>query len=74
MVINKEKVIKKYAYPDQVRKVGRKTVARIQCPGCGKWIESDGDLSDIEVCVTKRGSATVFHNKCYPKVWHSKIL
>lgn len=45
------------------------------CPGCKKEIEAPGsDLSDVQYCVTKRGSATFFHTKCYTKIWDSKIV
>lgn len=45
------------------------------CPGCGKTIRSDDQdsMKDVEYSINKRGSATLFHTKCYEKAWNGKI-
>lgn len=73
MEINKEKLIAKYAAPDDVSYSGRKKVGKIKCAGCGEWIQSDYPLGNVEVSLTKRGTLVVFHSDCAAKIWKSKI-
>lgn len=47
------------------------------CPGCRKDISTtDEDLSDVELSVTKRGTATFWHKGCNKnkKIWNSRII
>lgn len=46
---------------------------RVRCQGCGEWIRSDGDLTDVEYVKTKRGSEWFFHTACLGQIWQRKI-
>ena len=68
-------IIRKYGVPIR-RYVSKKEpgLYTMVCPGCRKEIRVPGsDLNDVEYSMTKRGSAVVFHTKCYKKAWESKI-
>ena len=39
------------------------------CPGCGKEIAEDEDLSKVEYVRTKRATDVFFHTACIEKVW-----
>lgn len=39
------------------------------CPGCGKEIAEDEDLSKVEYVRTKRATDVFFHTACMEKVW-----
>ena len=71
--MNKSSIIKKYTAPSDKELDGRKVIGKIPCAGCGKWIRSDGDLEDVEISVTKRGSCVVFHSDCLNRIWKTKI-
>ena len=75
MTSDTKRVILAYSAPQNVVLRGNKKITgRIRCAGCGKWISSDDDLSDVGYSVTKRKTASVFHNKCFSKVWNMLIL
>ena len=72
----KEKVLRKYGKcvaPYTSKRTPGEYVA--VCPGCGKDISTrSDDLSGIELSVTKRGTATFWHNRCeLKKVWNGRI-
>lgn len=74
--MNKATIIKKYTHPDDIEYANAartKKIGKIRCAGCGEWIRSDGDLEDVEISVTKRGRAVVFHTKCFGSVWERGI-
>lgn len=52
----------------------KRCIRKVRCQGCGEWINSDDDLSDVEYVKTKRGSEWFFHRGCRYSVWHQKIL
>lgn len=52
---------------------GRTSVRKVKCEGCGKYICSDEDLSDVEYVKTKRGTDLFFHTGCMNKVWKHGI-
>lgn len=65
---------------NRIRAVGEPTgkkkslpIRVVCCQGCGKKIQSDGDLKDVEYVKTKRGSEWFFHRGCMDKVWKTKI-
>lgn len=70
------KILRKYGTEVQ-KYTSRKTPGLYTyiCPGCGKMIRSDDTetMKDVEYAVNKRGSATLFHNKCYLKTWNGGI-
>lgn len=39
------------------------------CPGCGKEITGEEDLSKVEYVRTKRKTDVFFHAGCMDKVW-----
>ena len=39
------------------------------CPGCGKEIRPDDDMSKVEYVRTKRKTDIFFHTACMDKVW-----
>lgn len=39
------------------------------CPGCGKAIRPDDDMSKVEYVRTKRKTDVFFHTECMDKVW-----
>lgn len=39
------------------------------CPGCGKEIRPDDDMSKVEYVRTKRKTEIFFHTACMDKVW-----
>lgn len=51
----------------------KKIISRHQspviCPGCGKEITEDEDLSKVEYVRTKRATDVFFHTACMEKVW-----
>ena len=59
---------------DTGRMEGRKKICKVKCQGCGKYISSDGDLSEVEYVKTKRGSEWFFHRKCMGNVWNHGIV
>lgn len=75
MEINKSSLILKYSAPGDISYEGprQKKIGKIRCAGCGEWIRSNDDLSDVELVVTKRGSLVVFHADCAEQVWKTKI-
>lgn len=42
----------------------------VACPGCGKTIEQDADLKEIEYVRTKRKTDIFFHRDCFGTIWH----
>ena len=71
--MDKKSILKKYATEKHYDGRGRITSAKIRCAGCGKWITLDGDLKDVEISVTKRGTGVFFHTGCMNNVWKTKI-
>ena len=71
----KKKMVARYAADKnkQYDNRGRITEAKIRCAGCGKWIDMNGDLADVQISVTKRGTGVFFHTGCMGRVWKSKI-
>ena len=67
-----KKMILKYGY-DKQRTGTRTTSAKVICQGCGEYISSDDDLTDVQYTISKRKTFTAFHGKCFEKVWDSKI-
>ncbi len=49
-------------------------VRKARCQGCGKDIESDGNLSGVEYVKTKRGTEMFFHRGCMDEVWKKGIV
>lgn len=41
----------------------------VHCPGCGKRIREDEDMSKIEYVKTKRKTELFIHTGCFGKVW-----
>lgn len=70
--MDKRTILKKYG-TDKKKVNGRIMEARARCAGCGEWISTAGDLTNAQVCVTKRGTAVFFHTDCMEKVWNTKI-
>lgn len=66
----------------RIRAVGEPTsrvkngtqVKKVKCQGCGIYICSDEDLSEVEYVKTKRGSEWFFHRSCINEVWRRKIV
>lgn len=48
--------------------------AVVHCQGCGKVIDPDGDISNVEYVKTKRGSEWFFHTECADRVWKRGIV
>lgn len=74
--MNKATYIKKYTHPDDIEYANAamtKKIGKIRCAGCGEWIRSDGDLEDVEISITKRGRAVVFHRQCMGDIWERGI-
>lgn len=42
---------------------------KVVCPGCGKEIRDDDDLSKVEYVRTKRKTDIFFHTACMDRVW-----
>lgn len=41
----------------------------VTCPGCGKAIAEEEDMSKVEYVRTKRRTDVFFHTECMEKVW-----
>lgn len=52
----------------------RKYVCKVKCQGCGKDIESDANLTDVEYVKTKRKTELFFHTRCTVKIWEHGIV
>ena len=54
-------------------KAKKKIMARhwspVMCPGCGKVIAEEEDLTMVEYVRTKRATDVFFHTACMGKVW-----
>lgn len=73
----KEKTLRKYGKCISLyssRKMPGEYV--VTCPGCRKEISTARDnLDDVEISVTKRGTATFWHKECgLSKVWNGRII
>lgn len=45
------------------------------CPGCRRDISTtDENMADVELSVSKRGTATFWHKNCYRKAWNGRII
>lgn len=51
------------------KKIIRRHMEPVMCPGCGKEITEDGDLGKVEYVRTKRKTDVFFHTACMGKVW-----
>lgn len=56
------------------KKKGRTEICKVKCQGCGTYICSDEDLSEVEYVKTKRGSEWFFHRSCMNNVWKHGIV
>lgn len=52
------------------KKVLGKHLGTVTCPGCGKEIKKDDDLTNVEYVRTKRATDVFFHTECFEKIWH----
>ena len=48
-------------------------VKKVRCQRCGKYIQSDGCLDNVEYVKTRRGSELFFHTDCLYRVWKHGI-
>lgn len=77
MDLNKASIIKKYTKSDDIEYANAartKKIGKVRCAGCGEWIRSDGDLENVEISITNRGSAVIFHRDCMMDIWKKGIL
>lgn len=51
------------------KKILRSHRSPVMCPGCGKVISEEEDLSKVEYVRTKRKTDVFFHTECMDKVW-----
>ena len=51
------------------KKILRSHRSPVTCPGRGKVIAEEGDLSKVEYVRTKRRTDVFFHTECMDKVW-----
>ncbi len=54
------------------KKIIRRHMGPVMCPGCGKVIAEEEDLSKVEYVRTKRATDVFFHTACMGMVWRGK--
>lgn len=67
-------LIKKYGRCKRKAQGRTPAVYSAVCQKCGKEILTDGpDLNDVGYSVTRRGTASFWHESCKGDVWNSRI-